>query len=474
MLAAALVSVPAAASFALLAAALVSVASAAAFASLAAARASAPIASAVLALVPAPSAIAGLVPVTSSSVRAAGEGDAPAQNTPSTQCTRVDLAVRSGQPAHDHGGVRASSEFEVEQRVRRSPRLHLTLRGTHTQVLGPQPQCARLTLEAHARQVEPELIGHHALTREHVLEQRACVPLRDVVEARPGQRKGLLRRRVRDGAGREDQRAVDPPGGEGAVLPAALVHQARHGAVPEGRLERVEVDQADAPRDVPEGTGEIFGAALEVHEERVVGTEAPGDVPALRPITPGVVESALESLHARIVVGRSRGEQRAQRLLGTTEHQLLRDPALAVPQIAETLLVEVVGEAEPRHGGHLVVQVFDLGASQVPHADAESVAQAVLRPESLGGEAHRSHRELGSLDLHAAPPAHAHVLARDALPVLETGQAHILSLDPASLGQQRGSLQGGQLALGDEVDAVFPAATQKLGMQELAYPKVAR
>ena len=197
-----------------------------------------------------------------------------------------------------------------------------------------------------------------------------------------------------------------------------------------------------------------------------------GDVATDAPVAPALAQGALEDPALAGVVARLRAQEVLQGALVAAEHELLGDPSLGVHQVAEALLVEVVRDAES--SDHVAVrdQALALEGTQVPQADLEGVAVAVLGAERLRGPADVDELELGAVERGPPAAGYAHVLLGHALAVLQPRHGHVRHGDLGQLGQDLGRLDGGQLALGHLVDLVSSRGDEDVVLEQLAHAEV--
>ena len=319
-----------------------------------------------------------------------------------------------------------------------------------------------------------EVLGREAVLGQRAGEQAALQRVLDVREARARQAEGRPQALdERGGIEREQERPLDARehGALGGVDRA--LHGRGDGPVPQVRLVGVQVDQAHARGHERERAGEVVGLEQQVLEDRAMHARAQRDAAAGLPIAPALGPGLLEALLVRRIVARDAGHERAQRAGDVAAQQLERDPTLVVAQVAEALLVEVVDHARAAHELEVLAQALELGLAEVAHDELEGVAQAVGAGQLFGRAPDGLDAQVGRVVLEGPAGAHAHVLHRDALAVLEPGDGHVASGDADLLGQRGGGLERGQLALRDAVDAVLAARGQIVGAQQFTDAEVA-
>src|SRR6185436_5346258 len=333
---------------------------------------------------------------------------------------------------------------------------------------------ALLALEVEALHVDRHPLGLEPLLLEDALVEPARVGIGHVLEplAREAQRRPRHERRRRHvGEGEQVPRLALE---HDALLHGdELAHPLDERAVPEVRLPREEVDRAESRRDVLEGAGEVVGRLRQVLEHGVVRAEAPGIVAARAPVAPVALEPVLEAPVAIVVARTACGDEPPQRLLCVTEAESLVDPALAVGEVAEALVVEVVERAVRAHPREVRAQLVQVGARERAHRQLEGVPEAVLALERFPRKARRLDLELRVGEVHLAPARHAHVLDRQALAVLEAGHLHLAALDTGLRGQAPRGFLAVELALRHAIDAMVALAREVVAAQELAHTEVA-
>ena len=374
--------------------------------------------------------------------------------------------------AHHQGGVGATGQLEGQARAAGAgvgAPLQLDL-----QVARPDEQAPVLALELEATDaLDAELLGRQALVRQGALEPLALGVDGDVLEALAGQAQGAVPVEVHvELAVREDLGPLERAADSRTAVPGELRHVGGHGPVPDVRLEGVEVDQSQARGDVEEGPGEVLGLLPQVLEDRVVLSVLAGDLAAGAPVSPGAAQGALEGADTASIVVGLRAQEVAQGSLLVAQHELLRDPSLAVAQVPEALLVEVV--RHPQAPDHVAVgqEPLALEGAEVPQSHLEGVAVAVLRRQGHEGLAHGDDLQLGPVERDALAPRDAHELLGHALAVLEAGHGHVAGRHVGHVRQDLGRLERGQLALGDLVDVVGARLDEDVVLEELADTEV--
>ncbi len=323
--------------------------------------------------------------------------------------------------------------------------------------------------------VDAELFGGQALGRQRGREPLALIVVLDVVQrfARHPERSlpGLGNREcpAREGHGSFERRHEH--------LVSAfrrLADETRHRAIPDVGLERVEVDQPHLRFHVAERAGEVVGLPRQVLEDRVVLSERAGDVAATLPLAPRRNQSAFERAVLRIVVLRRRREQVLERVFRASESQILRDPALSVTQVPESLLAEIVRHAVLPHTGDLALDLGVLLGRNAAQRDLEPIADAVLARQRVLREADRFDLERRRLETHRSAAANAHELRGDALAVLHPGQADLGRLHARRSRQLGRSFERRQLLLRDTIDAELTGFADIPILQELPHTEVLR
>jgi len=361
------------------------------------------------------------------------------------------------EPLHDQGRVRPTRKLEAYAN-REGPPLLLGLRRPHAQMPGEDEQRAGLSLEVEAANaLDAHLIGHQFLPCQCLFQERTVLALGDVVEAGTGNRET---RTSAEGPGRlvrvGDESALLALERKALARRNAGTHEVADGSIPQVGLPRVEVDQLEARGDVLEGSGELARVPGEMLEDRVVCAELARRFPAGPPVAPVRADVALEPPVALVVPRALGSEQREERVLHVPPQEILDDPTLAVGQVPETLIVEVVDGAVLPHEGNALAQAIQSWPTQVAHGQLEGVAPGEATVERLAREADGLDLELLVMEPHRTPSWHAHVLDRDALAILPAGETDLGLLDARFHGEHPGRFGTRELALGHAVNAIVP------------------
>ena len=199
-----------------------------------------------------------LIPVRSALGRAAAAA-VPGPREP----REVDLALQVArqEPANHQRRVGAAGQLEGQRGAalaagHRALQLDLELPRPHEHA----PILA-LELEA-AHALDAELLGAQALAREGHAQPAPLGGVLDVLEPLAGQAQGAEPGGIEvQAAIGEDLRPLDRLAQARAGAAGEVGQERRQGAVPDVRLEGVEVDQAQTRGDVIEGAGEVLGLA---------------------------------------------------------------------------------------------------------------------------------------------------------------------------------------------------------------------
>ena len=202
----------------------------------------------------------------------------------------------------------------------------------------------------------------------------------DIREPRTGQTEHALHAGIQGiRTARERQRALGAADIQAIHFGNRVRHPIRHRAIPQVRLPRIEVNQAQLGRDVAESARIVLLIARQVLEHAHVRTETAGDVAAGTPIAPTRQQRVLELGCVRIVVLVTRSQQALERDLRAPHGQIARDPALLAAQIAEALLAKVVRQTVLAHRIEIAPQRHGLIGADIAQHNGEGIAAAVLR-----------------------------------------------------------------------------------------------
>ena len=374
----------------------------------------------------------------------------------------VGVTERTEQAAQHQTGVGAPGQLEGQLHEMPVLVLRIRLGRADAQFVRLDDERALLVLEPEARDVvDDELLGGQVVQGERFAQEFELRFVLDLFQARTGQReRAVPALRIGQSTTCEDQLALARRDGEPLLGRTARIDPIRHGAVPDVRLERIQVDQTLARRHAMERAGEVLGIALQVLEHRVVLAQATRDLAAGVPITPLAPDDLLQPQQVGVVVGRRRTEHALQRAARVTADEIERDPALTVAQVAEALFIEVVRQAEVAHRIDRLAQVHELGGTEVAHDELELVAQAVAALNRFVEVARRLDLQIVFVDAHIATAMQAHVLARHTLAVLETGHRYVTRRNACGARESFSCLERGQLGLRHQVHAVLAALLQ--------------
>jgi hypothetical protein len=342
------------------------------------------------------------------------------------------LARSPGEEPLDHqSGIGTAGQLETQTHLAQAVVLGVGLRGAHAQVLGAHEQRSILALEMEARHVlHSQVRGDHALRGQHVAIEFPVFLDRDVLETFPRQAQGSLGAQVsRAFVRRHDQGTFDGIEYDTLLEGKSFAQIVGRGAVPQVRLVRKQMDQAQPLPHEREGSNEVVGVLLEMLEQRAVLAVARGQASALAPVPPVLLQAFLEALGVGRLVLRDRKEQGPQGGLHLALEEQVQDPALTVAQVAEALIVEVVDHADVAHDREVATQGVQLRPIQCAGGDLERVAAAVRAGELAIHTPNGLDAQLRRLEVHRASAGHAHVLDRHPLPVLEPRHGHLGRLD---------------------------------------------
>ncbi len=387
---------------------------------------------------------------------------------------RVVLRGRHGQTLGDERGVVAARQGEAQAHLA-APAVQVVGFGRR----GPQEgrlheQRSVLALRPEAGDVErAEGLGVDALGAEHrgvvaLGLGRQLVALAEQRQARGGELAAELGGQL----GEDRQGAVVAGQPADRALRRDRAHPQGRGAVPQVRLVGEQVDRPLARGDAAhQGAEEVPRLVAQVLEQR--GAAAAAAVRGqLRPVAPAPRHAGLEALDLLAAVLRRRAHQRAQRALGVAPQQLTHDEALAVPQAAEALVVEVGRQPDLLDHRQVAADARHVGRLEVAQDDLEAVAGVVLALDRAPRRSDAAQGQGAVLELHRPPAAHGHELAGDAVLVLEPGVGHVLARDAGLAGQGVGRLVRGQAALGDAVEGEGAGPEQGVLVEDLEDPEV--
>jgi hypothetical protein len=164
---------------------------------------------------------------------------------------------------------------------------------------------------------------------------------------------------------------------------------------------------------------------------------------ARAPIPPGSRHILFESTVAFVVPQVLGGQEIEKRFLHVPPHQVLDDPPLTVGQVPEALIVEVVDRAVFANDGHAFAQAVQVRSGEFAYRQLESVPPRKSARKCLIRETDGFDLELLVLHAYGAATGDAHVLNRDALAILPTGQANLALLETGFIGEHLGRLGAG-------------------------------
>jgi hypothetical protein len=321
--------------------------------------------------------------------------------------------------------------------------------------------------------LDDHVIGAELVLRQSQTQMTQLIRILHLRKTRAGQRESSVPSLGKlDCLARKNQTAL--PGQHSKTLTGVeiLLEPGLQRQIPKVRLKGVEVNQALASRNAMKSTGPIPVIAPQMLKNRMVLAVATGVIATGTPVAPATPDRRL-GVSGRGGIKRRKGSQEAlERVLLIPTNQVEHDPALAMTQITEALLVEVVGVTLLAHRGHVFTHASHLPGGEFAHDDAETVAERGSGTQRLFTVTHSLDLEIGLTNVHLLAPEHTHVLNRNALAVLQTCHGNIGRGHPRQPSKIGSSLKRSNLALVYPVDPLWTGGLNDVFTEQFLDAKV--